>query len=39
MPVEVNWSLATPEAGVLWASRFSIFSDLMLLVLGKIKAE
>lgn len=36
---EMNWSLATPERGMLWASRFVIFSDLILLAFEKIKAE
>ena len=39
MPAEMNWSLTTLETRMLWASRFVIFSDLILLALGKIKAE
>lgn len=39
VPAEMNWSLATLETRMLWASRFVIFSDLILLVLGEIKAE
>lgn len=37
MPAEMNWSLATLEIRMLWAS--SIFLDLTLLALRKIKAE
>lgn len=39
VPAEMNWSLATLETRMLWASRFVIFLDLILLTLGKINAE
>ena len=39
VPAEMNWSLATLETRMLWASGFVIFSDLILLAFGKIKAE
>lgn len=39
MPAEMNQSLATLETRMLWAGRSVVLSDLILLALGKIKAE